>query len=139
MAFLACLLCTEKLEKRMDKNRKPYFVCNPCGIQLFVRRQHGIQRLEKLLRDVAKNEIPFRQRAEEVHKIQALLAEINGVKQQIERLEAQKGFFFPDQDKIRACNLLRIKLNNLFQELEQIAKRAYFPCIRGTTCSVLLY
>jgi hypothetical protein len=123
MPFLPCLLCTEKLEKRIDKNRKPYFVCNPCGIQLFIRRQHGIALLEKLLRDVSKNELPFRQRAEEVHKIQALLTEINGVKQQIERLERQKGFFFPDQDKIRACNLLRIKLKNLFEELEQLAKK----------------
>ena len=123
MQFLPCLLCTAKLERRTDKNRKPYFVCNPCGIQLFIRRQHGIRLLEKLLRDVAKNELPFRQRAEEVHKIQALLTEINGVKQQIERLEAQKGFFFPDQDKIRACNLLKVKLQNLFKELEQLAKR----------------
>jgi hypothetical protein len=123
MPFLPCLLCTAKLEKRTDKNRKPYFVCNPCGIQLFIRRQHGITLLEKLLRDVSKNELPFRQRAEEVHKIQALLTEINGVKQQIERLKSQKGFFFPDQDKIRACNLLKIKLQNLFKELEQLAKK----------------
>lgn len=123
MQFLPCLLCTEKLEKRIDKNRKPYFVCNPCGIQLFIRRQHGIALLDKLLRDVAKNEIPFRQRAEEVHKIQALLTEINGVKKQIERLELQKGFLFPDRDKIRACNLLKIKLHNLFKELEQLANK----------------
>jgi len=66
---------------------------------------------------------PSDKRAEEVHKIQALLTEINGVKKQIERLESQKGFFFPDQDKIRACNLLKIKLQNLFRELEQLAKR----------------
>jgi hypothetical protein len=123
MQFLPCLLCTAKLEKRTDKNRKPYFVCNPCGIQLFIRRQHGIALLDKLLRDVAKNEIPFTQRAEQVHQIQALLTEINGVKQQIERLESQKGFFFPDQDKIRACKLLKIKLQNLFKELEQLAKK----------------
>jgi len=69
MAFLPCLLCTAKLEKRTDKNRKPYFVCNPCGIQLFIRRQHGIDLLNKLLRDWEKNEIPFRQRAEEIFKI----------------------------------------------------------------------
>lgn len=122
MQFLPCLLCTAKLERRRDKNGKPYFVCNPCGIQLFIRRQHGIALLEKLLRNVEKNELPFRQRAEDVHKIQALLTEINGVKQQIERLESQKGFFFPDQDKIRACNLLKIKLQNLFKELEKLAK-----------------
>jgi hypothetical protein len=121
MQFLPCLLCGAKLEKRTDKNRKPYFVCNPCGIQLFVRRQHGIKLLEKLLRLSAKSELPYKERAEELYKIQALLTEINGIKQQIERLE-QKSFFFPDQDKTRACDLLKTKLRNLFTELETRAK-----------------
>jgi hypothetical protein len=70
-----------KLEKRVDKNGKPYFVCNPCGIQMFIRKQHGIELLEKLLRDVAKNEIPFKQRAGQLFKnSQALLTEISGVR-----------------------------------------------------------
>jgi hypothetical protein len=123
MQYLPCLLCTERLEKRIDKNGKPYFVCNPCGIQLFIRRPHGIKLLEKLLWDVAKHEIPFRHRAEEVHRIQALLTEIDGIRKQIKRLEAQKGFLFPDQDKVRACGLLKTKLQNLFRELEQLAKK----------------
>jgi hypothetical protein len=122
MPFLPCFLCGAKLERRTDKNHKPYFVCNPCGIQLFIRREHGIGLLDKLLRDVAKNEIPFKQRADEVYQIQALLTEITGVKQQIERLESQITFLFRDEDKVRACNLLKTKLENLFKELEQLAK-----------------
>ena len=122
MPFLPCVLCGAKLEKRTDKNHKPYFVCNPCGIQFWVRRQHGIELLDKLLRNVAKNEIPFKQCAEEIYRIQALLTEINGVKEQIDRLESQKGLFFPDKDKVRACNLLKTKLANLFKKLEEFAK-----------------
>lgn len=80
MHFLPCFLCGAKLEKRTDKNGKPYFVCNPCGIQLFVRREHGIKLLDTLLSNSAKNELPFKQRAEELAKIQALLTEINGTK-----------------------------------------------------------
>jgi hypothetical protein len=122
MQFLPCFLCGAKLEKRTDKNHKPYFVCNPCGIQLSVRREHGIGLLDKLLRASDKSELPFKQRAEELAKIQALLTEINGTKAQIERMETQTGLFFPDNDKVRACNLLKIKLQNLFVELEQLAK-----------------
>ena len=122
MQFLPCFLGGENLDKRTDKNGKTYFVCNTCGIQLFVRKAHGIELLDKLLRNVAKNEIPFKQRAEEVYKIQALLTEINGIKQQIDRLKSQTGFFYPDQDKLRACNLLKTKLGNLFRELEELAK-----------------
>jgi hypothetical protein len=122
MAYLPCLLCGASLDKRTDKNLKPYFVCNPCGIQLFVRKQHGINLLNKLLRDAAKHELPFKQRADDVYQIQALLTEINGVKEQIKRLESQISFLFGDADKIRACNLLKTKLENLFKELEQFAK-----------------
>jgi len=122
MQFLPCLLCTAKLEKRTDKNGKPYFVCNPCGIQFFIRRQHGIDLLEKLIRDCQKNEIPFKQRADEIFKIQALLTEITETKKQIDRLKSQIGLLFPDKDKIRACDLLKTKLRNLFRELEEMAK-----------------
>lgn len=122
MQFLPCLLCAAKLEKRTDKNGKPYFVCNPCGIQFFIRRQHGIDLLEKLIRDCQKNEIPFKQRAEEIFKIQALLTEITETKKQIDRLKSQIGLLFPDKDKMRACDLLKTKLRNLFRELEEMAK-----------------
>jgi len=124
MQFLPCFLCGAKLEKRTShKNGKPYFVCNVCGIQLFVRRPHGIQLLNKLLDNIAKNEIPFKQRAQQLYEIQALLTEINGIKEQIERLKSQIGFLFRDQDKIRACAMLKTKLQNLFKELEQLAKQ----------------
>ena len=122
MAYLPCFLCGASLDKRTDKNRKPYFVCNPCGIQLFVRRPHGIKLLDKLLRDAAKHEIPFKERAEQVYRIQALLTEINGVKQQIKRLQSQITILFADEDKVRACNLLKTKLENLFKELEELTK-----------------
>ena len=122
MQFLPCLLCTAKLEKRTDKNGKPYFVCNPCGTQFFIRRRHGIDLLEKLIRDCQKNELPFKQRADEIFKIQALLTEITETKKQIDRLKSQVGLLFPDKDKIRACDLLKTKLRNLFRELEEMAK-----------------
>ena len=122
MQFLPCFLCGAKLERRFDKHHKPYFICNPCGIQLFIRREHGINLLDKLMRDVAKNEIPFKQQADQIYRIQALLTEITGIKQQIERLQSQTGLFFRDKDKVRACDLLKLKLINLFREPEQIAK-----------------
>jgi hypothetical protein len=123
MQFLPCFLCGAKLEKRISKkNHKPYFVCNPCGIQLFIRRDHGIQLLDKLLRASDKNELPFKQRAEELAKIQALLTAIDGTKAQLERMQAQVNWVFPDKDRVRACNLLKTKLQNLFVELEQIAE-----------------
>jgi len=123
MQFLPCFLCAAKLDRRTDKNGKPYFICNPCGIQLFVRREHGIRLLDKLIRDCEKNEIPYRQRAQQIHNIQALLTEITETKKQIDRMKSQIRLLFPDKDRIRACNLLKIKLENLFVELKEIANK----------------
>ena len=44
-----CPLCNRELERRTDKNQKPYFVCDDCGTQFFVRRPAGIHRLDALL------------------------------------------------------------------------------------------
>ena len=123
MPFIPCFLCAAKLEKRVDKNGKPYFICNPCGIQLFVRRQHGIKLLERLFRDVERYEISFNQRAQQVSKIQALLIEINGIKDQIDRVKPPTSLLFRDKDKVRVSNLLKIKLEGLFKELEAMSQQ----------------
>lgn len=47
---LGCVLCNKALDKRIDKNGKPYFICDPCGTQFFVRREEGISRLEALMK-----------------------------------------------------------------------------------------
>lgn len=70
-----------------------------------------------------KNELPFKHRAGQIYQIQALLTEINAVKEQIARLKPHIGFFFPDEDKKRACDMLNTKLQNLFKELKQLANR----------------
>jgi hypothetical protein len=123
MQVLPCLLCGRTLEKRIDKNGKPYFVCDPCGIQMFIRRKDGIERLDKLLRASERNLIPFRQHAHRLFEIQALLTEIEGTRKEIKRLEDTVGILFRDKDKARACNLLKIQLENLFNQLKGIAQK----------------
>src|SRR5215469_14771792 len=48
-----CPLCGAALLIRNSKNKKPYCICNDCGIQLFVRGKAGIARLLKLVREGA--------------------------------------------------------------------------------------
>jgi hypothetical protein len=112
------------LEKRTSKNGKPYFVCDSCGVQLFVRRQDGIERLDALMRAAEKNVIPFEQHAYRLFEIQAILGDIQGTKAQIEKLESETGLFFPDPDKTRACNSLKTRLETLHAELEKLAEKS---------------
>lgn len=44
-----CPLCTTGLDVRQSKKGKPYVVCDPCGVQVFVRLPQGIQRFEQLV------------------------------------------------------------------------------------------
>ena len=50
-----CPVCREVRHVRMTRRGKPYLHCDPCGVQLFVRGQAGIQRFEKLLTDAGQN------------------------------------------------------------------------------------
>jgi DNA-directed RNA polymerase subunit RPC12/RpoP len=43
---LTCPACGEAMEPRETHHGKPYYHCDPCGTQVFVRRQEGIKRLE---------------------------------------------------------------------------------------------
>lgn len=52
-----CPLCGEGLDIRESKKRKPYVVCNACGVQLFVRNEAGMRRFEKLISDSAEQDI----------------------------------------------------------------------------------
>jgi ssDNA-binding Zn-finger/Zn-ribbon topoisomerase 1 len=44
-----CPVCGVGLEIRETKKHKPYVICDPCGVQLFVRNETGMGRLERLL------------------------------------------------------------------------------------------
>jgi hypothetical protein len=53
---LPCSLCARSLDLRADKNGKPYFVCEPCGTQFFVRGTYGRERLADILRNPISSE-----------------------------------------------------------------------------------
>ena len=44
-----CPLCGATLDVRASKKQKPYMVCDPCGVQMFVRGTNGIEKLKHLV------------------------------------------------------------------------------------------
>ncbi len=52
-----CCLCGEGLEVRQTKKGKPYMICDGCGMQMFVRIDPGIQRLEELVLEAPDRDI----------------------------------------------------------------------------------
>jgi len=44
-----CPVCTDPREVRLTKKKKPYIICDPCGIQVFVRGPAGIAGFNRLV------------------------------------------------------------------------------------------
>ncbi len=45
-----CPVCTSPRAVKITKKDKPYIVCDPCGVQLFVRGPAGITAFDSLVR-----------------------------------------------------------------------------------------
>ena len=52
--FIPCFLCGEEIEIKNSKKGKPYFICDPCGLQAFIRRDKGIERLKAWMEEGLK-------------------------------------------------------------------------------------
>lgn len=122
MADLPCFLCGKQLNQRTDKNNKPYFICNPCGMQVFIRRELGIQKLADLIRNLKEGDLPLKTHTQVLYEVQAILSEMDDLKTEIKRLDGEIGFFWIDQDKLRARKLLEARIENLLLQLEQISE-----------------
>jgi len=44
-----CPVCTQPREIKLTKKKKPYVVCDPCGIQVFIRGPEGITAFNRLV------------------------------------------------------------------------------------------
>jgi transcription elongation factor Elf1 len=52
-----CPLCGRGLDVRQTKKKKPYVICDPCGVQLFIRSKAGMQSFEQLIADAEQRNI----------------------------------------------------------------------------------
>jgi hypothetical protein len=93
-------------------------------VQLFVRRKEGIERLQELFHAAERNARLFEQSAQRVCEVQSILNEIEGTKAQIRKLESEIGIFFPDEDKSRACNSLKTRVEVLLNKLDELAEKS---------------
>ena len=57
LRLFPCCVCGEAREVRTTKKGKPYMICDPCGVQMFVRVETGIRRFEQLVADADENNV----------------------------------------------------------------------------------
>ena len=102
MGSIPCFLCGAQLRLRTDKNSKVYVICDPCGLQAFVRRKQGMARLKLLQSSLDRTALT--RKPDTLFRIQAILQEIEDLKKEIRRINSWLTFqfFFPDPDVVRA-------------------------------------
>ena len=122
MPKIPCFLCSQELGQRKDKNHKPYFICDPCGVQIFVRGRRGIENLADLMKTLRDRDFPFREHAQTLYKIQAVLTEIRGIEKEIKSLDSVLDILFTNEHKERTRELLETRVETLLGRLELIAK-----------------
>lgn len=57
IGWFPCPVCLKPLDVRTSKKKKPYVVCSPCGVQMFVREWAGIQTFERLVAQGLKTDV----------------------------------------------------------------------------------
>jgi chaperonin cofactor prefoldin len=122
MSKIPCFLCIQELTQRTDKNRKPYFVCDPCGVQIFIRGRQGIKNLSELIATLKEKDFAFRKYTDTLYEIQGVLTEIRGIEKEIDELKSVFDIVIPDERKDRTRELLKQRIETLLGRLELIAK-----------------
>lgn len=116
-----CLLCGEGLPILASKRGKPYFVCNSCGVQVFVRGKTGISKL----REMANSGILVSGKKESLMRGIALFNRLESLKLQKRDLEMNRGIvgiIFPDENLENAISLVDAETKKIEGELAKIAE-----------------
>jgi hypothetical protein len=108
---IPCFLCRDAVEIRCDKHRKPYFICEGCGIQAFIRRKAGMQLLRKLQENSFSS-----------LEIIQLGRELSLLKREKSKINSQKGIFFQDEDLTKAEEAINQKTQEITEKIKKLSK-----------------
>jgi hypothetical protein len=89
---IPCFLCGGSVEVKETVKGKPYFICDSCGLQAFIRRAKGEERLRDWMEGEGE---AFKKKSGGL--ILEWVADLEAVKAKLKDVENKKGFF-PDKD-----------------------------------------
>ena len=91
--WVPCFLCGNFREVRKSKREKPYIVCDPCGVQIFIRRETGIELLNGLIISISRNKTSFFFPSIGDPRLLALVNRMEQLQAKREELNSQVGIF----------------------------------------------
>ena len=112
-----CPVCGKGMEIRVSIKRKPYCICDDCGIQLFFRGKRGIRRLRRLL----DSDLLITGNESKVDQAVLLFNRIQQLSVQKKRLKAKRGLILSNPDLENAILTVDNEIERLQGELAKLA------------------
>lgn len=122
---IPCFLCGGKVEVKKTIKGKSYFICDSCGLQVFVRRAKGEERLREWMEGAGE---VFKQKSGGL--ILERVAHLEEVKAKLKEVEDRKGFF-PDKDTNFIETSLKAEIEVIKGEIKQGLKRKGKQGLKG--------
>lgn len=90
--LIPCFLCGNGLRVKNSKRNKPYFICEPCGVQVFVRREQGILKLKALLLSISKSAVNYPGAQGRVTDLVGQINRLGELKAKLTEVQNKQGF-----------------------------------------------
>lgn len=110
---IPCFLCGDFQTINISKTDKPYFICNDCGMQVFIRKVSGIKRLSNLINDPDLKDIYLNGKYLSNSKLFRIKERINLINSQLDNLD----IFTINNKDLELETALRSKLKTLEDQL----------------------
>ena len=110
---IPCFLCGNQIEVKDTIRGKPYFICDPCGLQAFIRRAKGIERLREWMD--GKGEV-FKKKAG--GELLNWVSQLETVKAKLEEVEDEGGVF-PDKDTKLVIQALEAEIEGIKAQIKK--------------------
>lgn len=115
---IPCFLCGDFQDLKPSKKDKPYFICDTCGIQCFIRKMDGINRLKEIALDPKLNRIYYKGTFLRNSHIFKTKERIKLIKEKIKQID----IIFLTEESINLGNALRASLKVLEEKYNNYLK-----------------
>lgn len=87
---MPCFLCGRTLKVKKTKGNKPYFICDTCGLQAFVRYKAGIRKFQTLLVALVESGEKFLSLNKSSFEVISLISRLNELKEKLDNVSQNK-------------------------------------------------
>ncbi len=114
-----CPICGMALKLRLSRREKPYCICDPCGIQLFIRGKLGITRLQELVESGSL----VSGRISKASLSVTLYNRLEQLKAQKAEMQSKQGLIFQDRNLENAIFIVEKEIEGIESRIEKLAKQ----------------